>query len=342
MRVTLQNVAREAGVSLASVDRVMHGRGGVRAETVDRVQAALARLNYRPNRLAARLARNEAIRLCFVLPKGTNTFMDYIEEHAVAYGEQLAPDKIEMEVRHVDVFDPAALADQLDALPRDLHGVAVVALDHVRVREAINRLTDDGVHVVTLVSDVPRSHRDHHVGIDNVAAGRTAASLIGRFVRADTGHVVVIAGSLDLRDHVERRYGFEQVLRAEYPHLTPLPAVEGRDDHREVERLVRDLLAGDDQIVALYNIGAGNRGMIAALEASGRARDIVCVCHDLTHFTRPALIDGTVDAVVNQNAGHEVRSAARVLTALCEGVDVVSDQERIRIDVFFRDNLPDL
>ena len=36
-----------------------------------------------------------------------------------------------------------------------------------------------------------------------------------------------------------------------------------------------------------------------------------------------------------------LRSAARVLTALCEGADVVPGQERIRIDVFFRDNLPD-
>jgi LacI family transcriptional regulator len=342
VRVTLQDVALEAGVSPASVDRVLHGRGGVRAETAQRVNEALARLNYRPNRLAARLARNEAIRLCFVLPQGTNTFMGYIEEYAVEFGARLASDKIELEIRHADVFDPAALACQLDQLPRDFHGVAVVALDHVRVREAINRLTDDGVHVVTLVSDVPGSRRDHHVGIDNVAAGRTAASLIGRFVHADSGHVVVVAGSLALRDHVERRYGFEQVLRTEYPHLTPLPTVEGRDDHREVERLVRNFLAADDQIVALYNIGAGNRGMIAALEASGRAREIVCVCHDLTRHTRPALIDGTVDAIVNQDAGHEVRSAARVLTALCEGADVVPGQERIRIDVFFRDNLPDL
>ena len=71
------------------------------------------------------------------------------------------------------------------------------------------------------------------------------------------------------------------------------------------------------------------------------AREIICVCHDLTRYTRPALIDGTVDAIVNQDAGHEVRSAARVLTALCEGADVVPGRERIRIDVFFRDNLPD-
>ena len=47
-----------------------------------------------------------------------------------------------------------------------------------------------------------------------------------------------------------------------------------------------------------------------------------------------------MDAVINQDAGHEARSAARVLMAQCEGEAIVADQERIRIDIFIRDNLP--
>ena len=47
----------------------------------------------------------------------------------------------------------------LDQIGDIYDGVAVVALDHPRVREAINALTDRGVAVVTLVSDVPGSKR---------------------------------------------------------------------------------------------------------------------------------------------------------------------------------------
>eukprot|EP01036_Dinobryon_divergens_P051696 gene51696-69183_t len=58
-RLTLEDVAREAGVSLATVDRVVNARPGVRDDTVERVQTAMVQLGYRPNMLAARLARSQ-------------------------------------------------------------------------------------------------------------------------------------------------------------------------------------------------------------------------------------------------------------------------------------------
>ena len=46
-----------------------------------------------------------------------------------------------------------------------------------------------------------------------------------------------------------------------------------------------------------------------------------------------------MDAVINQDAGHEARSAARLLLAHCWGEPILEDQERIRIDIFIKDNL---
>ena len=74
--------------------------------------------------------------------------------------------------------------------------------------------------------------------------------------------------------------------------------------------------------------------------ASGRAPQIVWVCHELTAHARRALLDGVADAVINQDAGHEVRSACRLALARLSGERVLADQERIRIDVFLKDNLP--
>ena len=76
-----------------------------------------------------------------------------------------------------------------------------------------------GTYVVTLVSDVPSSRRHHYIGIDNVAAGRTVGSLMGRFVGTGAGKIGVIAGSQSLRDHAERIFGFNQVISLEFPHL---------------------------------------------------------------------------------------------------------------------------
>ncbi|MCJ9673806.1 LacI family transcriptional regulator, partial [Neorhizobium sp. SHOUNA12B] len=80
--------------------------------------------------------------------------------------------------------------------------------------------------------------------------------------------------------------------------------------------------------------------LIRALQAAhGPSRPLV-IAHELTASTRAALADGTIDAVLNQDAGHEVRSAIRVLKAKADGLPVLAAQERIRIDIFLKDNLP--
>lgn len=339
-RTTLEDVARVAGVSLATVDRVLNRRDGVRDKTIARVEAAVSRLGYRPDPVAARLARNQSFRFLFILPSGANSFMTMLGEQVARTADWLAAQRAFIDVEHVDVFDADALVRVLEGVLPGYHGVATIALDHPRVRAAIDDLADRGVPVVTLVSDVPSARRLHYVGIDNPAAGRTAATLMGRFLRGRQGSIGVIAGSLSLRDHAERLYGFNQVLTREFPDLAVLPAVQGRDDNEQTQAVTAALLSQRPNLLGLYNVGAGNRGIAAALQEAGRAREIVWIAHELTPHTRRFLLQGDVDAIISQNPGHEARSAARVLLAHCSGERLVPDQERIGIDIFLRDNLP--
>jgi LacI family transcriptional regulator len=337
---TLKDVAREAGVSTATVDRVLHGRAGVREATVRRVKETIERLGFRPHAAAAELARGRSHRFCFVLPKNRNVFMAEIAEHVARSRSWLAGRRTTVDVVEADVFEAEALAETLERIGPAYEGVAVVALDHPRVRAAIDALVEVGVVVVTLVSDVPSSRRAHYIGIDNISAGRTAGSMIGRFLGGRVGKVGVIAGSLALRDHAERLFGLNQVMASDFPGLTVLPPVEGRDDDDHNRALAQELLAAHPDLVGLYDIGAGIAGVGAALVDSGRGRDIVFVGHDLTSQSRRLLLIGALDAVVAQNPGHEARAAVRVLLAKARGEAIVAEQETIGIDVVIRDNLP--
>ena len=339
-RATLEDVAREAGVSLATADRVVNRRDGVRGQTIARVELAIAKLGYRANAAAMRLARNESFRFAFILPSNANDFMAELSLQVARASDWLASQNGYIDIMHVDVFDPSALALALERLSPNYHGVATVALDHTRVRAAIDDLVTRGVHVVTLVSDAPSSRRAHYVGVDNPAAGRTAASLMGRFLRGKKGKIGVIVGSMSLRDHAERHFGFHQVLSGEYPGLVALPAREGRDDSEQNRTLTVALLDEHPDLVGIYNAGAGNAGIASVLEASARARRQVWIAHELTADTRRFLLSGLADAIINQDPGHEARSAARVLLAHCLGETIIPDQERIRVEIFVRDNLP--
>ena len=339
-RATLNDVAREAGVSLATVDRVLNKRPGVHARTVGRVNDAVQRLNYRPDPAAARLARQRPHRVAFVLPSGSNTFIAMLREAIASNRAWMDDHRVAAQTLQVDVFEPERLARQIQSLAGRCDTAVVMALDHPLVRNAIDELEAHGTSVVTLVSDVPSSRRFRFVGIDNVAAGRTAGTLVGRFLGGRQGEVGMVVGSLALRDHAERFFGFTQVLSAEYAGLTLLPPLEGKDDSARTEALVGRMLAEHPKLAAIYSAGAGNRGIAAALQASGRARETVFVGHELTPHARRFLLDGTLDAVINQDAGHEIRSALRVALSRQTQEPVRADQERIRIDIYVKDNLP--
>lgn len=326
--LTLKDIAREAGVSVATIDRVLHGRSGVRADTARRVREAIARHDFRPSIAAAELARGRAMKFAFVMPTGSNIFMQMILGHISEMSGWLAARRTTVETVVTDVFNPEILTQTLESLHGRFDGVAVVALDHQSVRAAIDDLAASGTFVVTLVSDVPGSRRQHYVGIDNVAAGRTAGTLIGRLVRR-AGKVGVIAGSQLLRDHAERIFGFQQVLSLEYPELTVLGPVEGGDQDNLNEDLMARLLSDNSDLVGVYNVGAGTPGVAKAITDAERERDIVFVAHDLTHFTRRCLLRGVMDAVISQDPGHEARSAIRILMSLVRNEPILSEQEKI-------------
>ena len=339
--LTLKDIAREAGVSVATLDRVLHSRDGVREDTRRRVRETIDRFGFRPSAAAAELARGQFSKLAFVMPEGSNVFMQGIAANVSDMTGWLSARRVSVETIKADVFNPAALATALDSLAGRYDGIAVVALDHQRVRAAIDDLVASGTYVVTLVSDVPASRRHHYVGIDNVAAGRTAGSLIGRFVRTTTtGKIGVVAGSQSLRDHAERIFGFNQVLSLEYPHLTVLSPVEGGDRDDLSEALMAKLLSDHPDLMGVYNAGAGAQGVAKAIVDAGREASVVFIAHDLIPATRRSLLRGIMDAVIVQDPGHEARSAIRVLMSLARNEPILAEQEKIRIDIVMRDNLP--
>jgi len=339
-RARVADVAREAGVSTATVDRVLHGRPNVRHATVQKVLKAAARLDYLPEEDFHARSAPAPIRLEFLLPAGTNRYLRMLGDY-IGYAEDVwAPFNARCRCHSIDSFDPAVLADALLRHGRKADGVAFMGLEHPLVREAVDTLAARGVPVVTLISDLSHSRRVAYVGLDNRAAGRTAGTLIGRFIGPRSGKVAMIAGSLSYRGHEEREMGFLHVMRELFPDIAVVGLREGRDDAETNYRLVRGLLEQHADLLGLYNIGGASDGVGRALREAGREHDVVFVGHGLTSDTRVMLIDGTMDAVITQYPHTTVMNCVRVFANLRDGRDVMTGVEPVRISIVLRDNLP--
>ncbi|MBA8844141.1 LacI family DNA-binding transcriptional regulator [Brucella intermedia] len=342
MKPTVHDIARTAGVSLATVDRVLNERPGVRAKTRDRVMAAMNTLGYVRDVGAANLARGRLYQFDFILPDNENTFMLSLRAELQSATERALAERVLINLVLVPAFDEAALVAALDdCATRKPDGVAFVAVDTDPVRAACDRLGEQGVHAVTLVSDLGHSTRTHYVGVDNGAAGRTAARLLGLFANGTEGALAVVAGSLKVRDHQERFEGFTAAMKADFPGREILPVLEGFDEGPRVEKLVAELLDERSDIAGIYSLGAGNSGLVKALARHNANRPLV-IAHERDSVTSKALTDGIIHAVLAQDAGHEIRSAIRVLKASADRLAIVPGQEHIRIEIFLKDNLPHL
>jgi LacI family transcriptional regulator len=332
-RAPVHDVARQAGVSLATVDRVLNGRPGVRQQTIARVEAAIAALGFSRNLSASLLARAAALKAQFLIPDGDNVFMETLAAAIVARGRAAAGERLDVGLERYRALDPSSLSQAIDRLDKASCDCAViVAADHPQIAAAAEAAMRRGIAIVTLVSDLPASSRKLFIGIDNVAAGRTAASLIGRFC-PQGGKVGLIVGSLALSDHRDRAAGFIAIAAAEYPGLSVIGPFEGHDDDAETGRLVAGLLASHPDLCALYNVGAGNHGLIGAL---GDHRPRV-VLHELGPESRDGLRGGVVDVVLDQDPDGEVREAIAAARALAAGAPY--HPASIEIGIFLRDNL---
>lgn len=337
-RATVHDVAHQAGVSLATVDRVLNDRPGVRPATAEKVEEAIRILDFRRDLSASLLARARDLRVVFLIPDGRNEFMANLTSAIARQSRSAKAERLTLETQRIRPLDAEALVRALDALvPKSCDCAVIVATEDQAVHRAVDAATRRGIAVMTLVSDLPGSARKLFIGIDNVAAGRTAASLLGRFCRE--GRIGLVAGSMGLRDHRERLEGFATLLRKEFPALAILGPAEGHDEHSETEHLAADLLAVHPDLAGIYNLGAGNAGLLAALEKSGRAGQVRVIAHELTDPTRAGLKSGAIDVVLDQNPDGEIRAAIAAARALALGQGGGYHADLVEIGIFLRDNL---
>ena len=177
---TLSDVARAAGVSYATADRVINNRGNVAEKSIAKVREAVSALGYVRNVAAANLSRGRIYRLAFLIPRGSNAFFDRIRQHIQHAANHQATERVTAEVIEIAAFAVEGLQDSIsDLLEHDLDGIAIVGLQSATLEAPLAALRAKGVAVVGLVSDLPQAARAAYIGIDNIAAGRTAARMVG-------------------------------------------------------------------------------------------------------------------------------------------------------------------
>ena len=338
-RPTIQDLAREAGVSAATVDRVINRRHPVRPATTERVLAAAEKIGFHATGLI-RQRVDEAPRrtLGFVLQARREEFYRNLGGALAAATEAASPVRGTPVVEYLDDLSPASIVEALRRLGSRADALAVVAADHPNIAQAIEDLQRAGVATFALLSDLSAPHRAGYVGLDHRKAGRTAAWTVSRLARRP-GKVAIVIGSHRYLGHELCEISFRSYFREHAPAFELLEPLLTLEEPRIAHEGTLNLLRRYADLVGIYVAGGGVDGVIAALRESGRQGEISVVCSDLTQATRTALIDRVIDLVISNPLPLLGEKAVEAMVECSNRRSDTPEQILLPFDVFTSENV---
>ena len=305
----MRDIAEQAGLSAATVDRVLHGRPGVSARAVRAVEQAVLDLDRQQTQLRLG-ARTVMLDVVMQAPERFSTAVRRALE-AELPAARPATVRARFHLREsADVDAAVAALDAVGGRGRTSHGVLLKAPDHPEVAAAARRLLDRRVPVVTLVTDVRDSGRVAYVGLDNAAAGATAAYLLSQWLAGGDGAVLLTLSRSTFFGERERAEAFRRTLA----RLDPARAVHTVADSDGLDETLGAVVAAElarvPGLCAVYSVGGGNRATVGAFAAAGRACRAF-VAHDLDHDNVELLRAGALTAVLHHDLHADMRRAMR-------------------------------
>lgn len=292
-RSGLEDVARLAEVSLATVDRVLNERGSVAADTTRRVIEIARQVGLRRT-LPTPYART--LRLDVLLVRsGTPFFMRLMQAFVQIAGT--LDGSVIIQRSTLEEAKPRLVAQRIRETKAD--GVIVYCGEHRENRQAIAAVVEAGIPAICLTTDVPGSPRFAYVGIDHTKAGRTAGFIAARMARR-AGPALALTHGMGYRAHKERLAGFQAGLAAHEPGIALAEILEHHDDSDRAYRLVGQALRQRPDAVALYNTGGANRAVAAAIRDHGLAGTLLFLGHELTDASARLLQEGVMTVTIDQ------------------------------------------
>ncbi len=336
---TIKEIATLAGVSRGTVDRVLNHRGDVNPQTEEKILQIIRDLDYRPNKAGIVLAaQKKNLKLGVVLLGVGNPFFDDVLSGVHEKEQELAGYNCSILVRQTEY----SLQQQLDAidalLSEGIDGLAISPYNDRAVRDKINSLSEQGIPVVTLNTDIENSSRLAYVGSNFYRSGEAAGGLMHLMTRGEV-RVGIVSGSRDILCHTERIAGFSHII-ASYPNIRIVDTVNNNDDDQVSCELTKKLLADHPEINAFYFTAGGVYGGCQAIEASARKNDMTVITNDMVPTTREYMQKGLIAATICQQPLQQGSQPLSLLfTYLTTGEMPAAENNYVDVEIRIRENL---
>ena len=302
-RFPIKEIAAQAGISTATVDRAINNRSHVSPQTQSRVKRALQELENQEILLSS-TGRRLFFDFILEAPKRfTTEVSNALKKATPEIGNAVCRSRF-MANEYLSDDDLIALLMKIKS--RGSHGICLKVRDTSKINEVINDLGKSGIPIVTLVTDVRNIKKLAYVGLDNAGAGETAAYLIGKTLKSQTATILTTQSNEFFSGETDRERSFEKLIAQNTQKIKFLKIKGGGGLEGPTKRLVYNAVQNVQSIDAVYSMGGGSKSIISALEDQN-LRPKIFIAHDLDKDNRELLIQRKIDFVLNHNLTNDLR-----------------------------------
>lgn len=306
-------IAHIANVSIGTVDRALHGRGGINAKTRERILQIARQIGYTPNLAARTLSvARAAARIGVCMPREIHFFYDQLWSGLIDEAKQVSQLGIDFVHRPIHALGEGDTDAFKELVEQGVNGIILTAGNPKELKPLIDDAEARGIRVVCVSTDAPESRRSSVVCVEPYLNGCLAGELMGKFVPPGS-KVAIVAGMLTAEDHRKKTDGFSEAFPQHCAGGKIAAVVEGHEDEDESFQKTFDLLTHIPGLAGIYVNTVNCLPVCRALGARRLSGKVKLITTDLFLEMSPYFRKGTIAASIYQHPHRQGQIAVRLL-----------------------------
>ena len=336
--MTVHEIAALAGVSIGTVDRVLHKRGRVSAATKARLEAIIEEYQFTPNPIARRLKRGRSYRFCAMIPRRDQDagYWEQVIDGLVQGSGGLVPLGAETEIVEYDRYNPGEAREKMElALAENPDGMIFAPI--ILIKPLLRMVSQRQIPYVFLDSAFPELNPVCTISQNPIRGGYLAGRLLHLFANEVRKEVAVL--DIHSRDyHISRRReGFLQYAM-EQKWIVAIKEYPGEAELSETEL---DLFLTDHpNLTGVFVTNCMSHRLAQILKNGRRKKDFFIIGYDLIPANKELLHEGLIDAIISQHPEEQGRQAVVNLYRHIVLDEKVENEIDMPLHIYIKENIP--
>lgn len=305
-RIRIKDIALKAGVSVGTVDRVLHKRPNVSAKAREKVEKVLKEQNYEPNIYASALAYNKSYHFCVLIPRHDQiAYWEEVEQGVKKAADVRKDFNISVSIHYYDRFDHDSFIAEAESCFDDKpNGMVIVPATLDITKQVTDHLHEASIPFVLLDSYMPDLRPLAFYGQDSFASGFFAARML-MLLAHDQQEIMLLKitkdGKVVSKQQDNREVGFRHYMKDHFPSVEILTLeLPFYGNRQQYDSLFDDFFNRHPHIHHCITMGSKAHVLGEFLLRTNR-RDVQIMGYDMVKKNAECLKQGSISFLIAQH-----------------------------------------